>query len=97
MSAVCTAANARLPEDQNRGSGVPSLNIHTGSAANPAVAGGAAVPGNPPVPWVAWQEQDGNVNATGQHDQIFVSKGVKQATVTSPSTPTAVKPTDVPT
>jgi hypothetical protein len=97
VSAVCTAANARLPEDQNRGSGVPSLNIHTGSEANPAVAGGAAVPGNPPVPWVAWQEQDGNVNATGQHDQIFVSKGVKQATVTSPCTPTAVKPTDVPT
>jgi hypothetical protein len=86
-SAVCAAANTWVPEGQNRGSGVPSLNIHTSSEAeNPAVAGGAAVPGNPPVPWVAWQEQDGNVNGSGQHDQIFVSKGVKQATASSPCT-----------
>jgi hypothetical protein len=84
VSAVCTAANTWVPEGQNRGSGVPSLNIHTSQEAeNPAVAGGATVPGNAPVPWVAWQEQDGNVNGSGNHDQIFVSKGVKQATVNS--------------
>ena len=51
------------PEGQDRGSGVPSLNIHTDKEAeNPSVAGGAAVAGNDPVPWVAWEEQDGNVN-----------------------------------
>ena len=39
---------------------VPSLNIHTDQdAENPALAGGAAVAGNDPVPWVAWQEKDG--------------------------------------
>ena len=76
-----------MPEGQNRGSGVPSLNIHTSKEAeNPAVAGGATVPGNAPVPWVAWQEQDGNVAGSGNHDQIFVSKGVKQATGKSPCT-----------
>jgi hypothetical protein len=80
-------ASAWVPEGQDRGSGVPSLNIHTNKEAeNPAVAGGAAVPGNPPVPWVAWQEQDGNVNGSGNHDQIFVSKGVKQATTQAPCT-----------
>jgi hypothetical protein len=85
ISAVCAAANAWVPEGQDRGSGVPSLNIHTDKEAeNPAVAGGATVPGNAPVPWVAWQEQDGNVNGSGNHDQIFVSKGVKQGTVNSP-------------
>lgn len=73
------AANTWVPEGQNRGAGLPSLNIHTNKEAeNPSVAGGAAVPGNDPVPWVAWQEQDGNVNGSGNHDQIFVSKGVKQ-------------------
>ena len=76
-----------MPEGQDRGSGVPSLNIHTDKEAeNPSVAGGAAVPGNDPVPWVAWQEQDGNVNGSGNHDQIFVSKGVKQAAPNSPCT-----------
>jgi hypothetical protein len=70
------AANTWQPEGQDRGSGVPSLNIHTDKEAeNPSVAGGAAVAGNDPVPWVAWQEQDGS----GNQDQIFVSKGVKQA------------------
>ena len=84
-SAVCAAANAWVPEGQDRGSGVPSLNIHTSKEAeNPSVAGGATVPGNAPVPWVAWQEQDGNVNGTGNHDQIFVSKGVKQAAARAP-------------
>jgi hypothetical protein len=75
------AANTWVPEGQDRGSGVPSLNIHTNrDAENPAVAGGAAIAGNAPVPWVAWQELDGNVNGSGNHDQIFVSKGIKQAT-----------------
>jgi hypothetical protein len=73
------AANTWVPEGQDRGAGVPSLNIHTGAEAeNPAVAGGAAVAGKDPVPWVAWQEQDGNVNGSGSHDQIFVDKSVKQ-------------------
>jgi hypothetical protein len=80
-------ANTWVPEGQDRGSGVPSLNIHTDKEAeNPSVAGGAAVPGNDPVPWVAWQEQDGSVNGSGNHDQIFVSKGVKQATPNNPCT-----------
>ena len=79
-------ANAWVPEGQDRGSGVPSLNIHTDKEAeNPSVAGGATVPGNAPVPWVAWQEQDGNVSGSGNHDQIFVSKGVKQAALRAPA------------
>ncbi len=74
------AGHTWVPEGQDRGSGVPSLNIHTDKEAeNPSVAGGATVPGNAPVPWVAWQEQDGNVSSSGNHDQIFVSKAVKQA------------------
>ena len=69
-----------MPEGQDRGSGVPSLNIHTNrDAENPSVAGGATVSGNAPVPWVAWQEEDGNVAGSGNHDQIFVSKPVKNA------------------
>ena len=80
-------ANTWVPEGQDRGSGVPSLNIHTGSdAEDPSVAGGAAVAGAAPVPWVAWEEQDGNVNGSGNHDQIFVSKGVKQNAVNAPCT-----------
>ncbi|MGZ4278342.1 MAG: hypothetical protein ACXVVU_16955 [Solirubrobacteraceae bacterium] len=78
-------ANAWQPEGQNRGSGVPSLNIHTDKEAeNPSVAGGAAVANADPVPWVAWQEQDGKVAGSGNHDQIFVSKGVKQAAPNQP-------------
>jgi hypothetical protein len=73
------------PEGQDRGSGVPSLNIHTDrEAENPSVAGGAAAAGNDPVPWVAWQEQDGNVGGGGLRDQIFVSKGVKQLAAKQP-------------
>jgi hypothetical protein len=79
------AASAWVPEGQDRGSRVPSLNIHTGKdAENPVVAGGAAVANNDPVPWIAWQEEDGNVNGSGDHDQIFVSKGVKQAVPGAP-------------
>jgi hypothetical protein len=79
-SRFVAANNVWQPEGQDRGSGVPSLNINTDKEAeNPSVAGGAAVAGADPVPWVAWEEQDGNVNGSGNHDQIFVSKGVKQA------------------
>jgi hypothetical protein len=86
-SRFVAAANTWQPEGQDRGSGVPSLNIHTDKEAeNPSVAGGAAVPGADPVPWVAWEEQDGNVNGSGNHDQIFVSKGVKQAAPNQPCT-----------
>jgi len=89
------AANAWVPEGQDRGAGVPSLNIHTTSdAEDPAVAGGATVAGNAPVPWVAWEEQDGNVNGSGNHDQIFVSKGVKQAVPNAPCT--GFKPSSAP-
>ncbi len=63
-----------IPDGQDRSAGLklPSLNIHTGSdAEDPAIAGGATVAGNDPVPWVAWQEKD---PAT---DQIFVSRAAK--------------------
>jgi hypothetical protein len=86
-SRFVAAANTWQPEGQNRGAGVPSLNINTDKEAeNPSVAGGAAVAGADPVPWVAWEEQDGNVNGSGNHDQIFVSKGVKQAAPNAPCT-----------
>jgi len=79
-SAICPGANVWVPEGQNRGGGIPSLNINVDKEAeDPAMVGGAAVQGADPVPWVAWQEQDGNVNGAGNHPQIFVSKGVKQA------------------
>ena len=84
-SRFVAANNIWQPEGQDRGSGVPSLNINTDKEAeNPSVAGGAAVAGADPVPWVAWEEQDGNVNGSGNHDQIFVSKGVKQAAPNAP-------------
>ena len=88
-SRFVAAANQWQPEGQDRtaNSGVPSLNIHTDKEAeNPSVAGGAAVVGADPVPWVAWQEEDGNVAGSGNHDQIFVSKGVKQASIKQPCT-----------
>src|SRR3954447_16408636 len=86
-SRFVAAANKWQPEGQDRGSAVPSLNINTDKEAeNPSVAGGAAVAGADPVPWVAWEEEDGNVNGSGNHDQIFVSKGVKQAAPNQPCT-----------
>ena len=92
-SRFVAAENRWQPEGQDRGSGIPSLNIHTDKEAeNPSVAGGAAVAGADPVPWVAWEEQDGNVNGSGNHDQIFVSKGVKQAAPKSQCT--GFKPSD---
>jgi hypothetical protein len=91
VNAVCTAANTWVPEGQDRGSGVPSLNIHVDKEAeNPSVAGGATVAGKDPVPWVAWQEQDGQVAGHSNRDQIFVSKGVKQPS--SHQTCTGFKP-----
>jgi hypothetical protein len=84
-SRFVAANNIWQPEGQDRGSGVPSLNINTDKEAeNPSVAGGAAVAGADPVPWVAWEEQDGNVAGSANHDQIFVSKGVKQAAANAP-------------
>jgi len=86
-SRFIAAANTWQPEGQDRESGIPSLNINTDKEAeNPSVAGGAAVAGADPVPWVAWEEEDGNVNGSGNHDQIFVSKGVKQAAPKQPCT-----------
>jgi hypothetical protein len=70
-----------VPEGQDRvpGSRVPSLNINLDrTAENPAVVGGATVAGNAPVPWVAWEENDGAATDTASHRQIFVSKGIKQ-------------------
>ena len=59
-SRFVAANNVWQPEGQDRGSGVPSLNINTDKEAeNPSVAGGAAVAGADPVPWVAWEEEDG--------------------------------------
>ncbi len=92
-SRFAAATNTWQPEGQDRGAGVPSLNIHTDKEAeDPNVVGGAAVAGNDPVPWVSWQEQDGNVAGSGNHSQIFVSKGVKQAAPQSPCT--NFKPSD---
>ena len=92
-SRFVAAANQWQPEGQDRGAGIPSLNINTDKEAeNPSVAGGAAVAGADPVPWVAWEEEDGNVAGSGDHDQIFVSKGVKQAAAKQPCT--GFKPSD---
>jgi hypothetical protein len=75
--------NKWIPEGQDRAPAhkVPSLNINTNrEAENPSVAGGAAVVGNDPVPWVAWQEKDGAATNDASKDQIFVSRGIKGAT-----------------
>jgi hypothetical protein len=83
-SRFSAAANVWLPAGQDRapGHGLPSLNINTDrNAENPALAGGAAVAGNDPVPWVAWQELDGA--GAGKH-QIFLSRAVKQAASGTP-------------
>lgn len=70
--------NRWIAAGQDRGLGAPSININTGrEAENPAVAGGATTAGNPPAPWIAWQEKDGPGDGK---DQIFVSRAVKTAT-----------------
>jgi len=67
------ASNKWIFSGQDRGSGVPSLNINTNQdAENPVVAGGSTADPTKPGPWIAWQEQD--ANGTGTSDQIFVSK-----------------------
>src|SRR5919198_4412278 len=86
-------ANLWLPSGQDRsgGSHLPSLNIHTDrTAENPSVAGGAAVAGADPVPWVVWEENDGVATDTTRR-QIFVVKGVKQATAGA-ACPVTTKP-----
>src|SRR5882724_1600490 len=52
------AANVWLPSGQGKGPGhLPSLNMHTlRTAEHPSVAGGAAVAGKDPVPWITWEE-----------------------------------------
>src|SRR5436189_3484443 len=86
------AANLRLPSGQARGGRLPSLNIPVlRTAENPSVAGGAAVAGNDPVPWVTWEENDGVPDDGTTRRQIFVSKGVKQA-VAGTACPVGTKP-----
>ena len=88
------AANVWLPSGQGRGPlHLPSLNIHTlRTAENPSVAGGAAVAGNDPVPWVTWEENDGVPNDDTTLRQIFVAKALKQA-VPGTACPVGTKPT----
>ena len=87
------AANVWLHAGQGRGPlHLPSLNIHTvRTAEHPSVAGGAAVAGKDPVPWVTWEENDGVPNDGTTLRQIFVSKGVKQA-VAGTECPVGTKP-----
>jgi hypothetical protein len=83
------SGNAWVPEGQDRvpESKVPSLNINLDrTAENPAVVGGATVAGNAPVPWVAWEENDGGPSDASSTRQIFVSKGVKQLAASQPCT-----------
>jgi hypothetical protein len=74
------AANTWIPEGQDRAPAhrVPSLNIHTDrTAENPALVGGAAVAGDDPVTWVAWQEKDGGAGDDAAKNQIFASRAIK--------------------
>ncbi len=88
------AANAWLPSGQGRGPlHLPSLNIHTvRTAENPSVAGGAAVAGNDPVPWITWEENDGVPDDGVTLRQIFVAKALKQ-TVPGTACPVGTRPT----
>ncbi len=86
-------ANLWLPSGQDRSGGghLPSLNIHVlRTAENPSVAGGAAVAGADPVPWVTWEENDGVASDTTRR-QIFVAKALKQATAGA-ACPVGTKP-----
>jgi len=59
----------------DRGGGEASLNISTERAGtHPFIFSGSTEIGNPPVPWVAWEEVS-DVNPSSV--QIFVAKGVK--------------------
>ncbi|TMA92642.1 MAG: hypothetical protein E6J77_05480, partial [Deltaproteobacteria bacterium] len=88
------AANRWLPSGQGRGPNhLPSLNVHTlRTAENPSVAGGAAIAGNDPVPWITWEENDGGATDAAALRQIFVAKAVKQA-VPGTACPVGTKPT----
>src|SRR5262245_6081313 len=88
------AANLWLHAGQGRGPlHLPSLNINTQrTAENPSVAGGSAVAGNDPVPWVTWEENDGATNDATAIRQIFVAKALKQA-VPGTVCPVGTKPT----
>ena len=67
---------------------MPSLNIHTNrTAEEPSVAGGAAVAGNNPVPWVVWRERDGATTDGAAKFQIFVSRGIAGAASCAGVTP----------
>ena len=81
------AANVWLPSGQIR-SRRPSLNINVlRTAENPSVAGGSAVAGNDPVPWVTWEENDGVPDDDTTRRQIFVAKALKQALADTPCPP----------
>lgn len=87
-------ANVWLHAGQGRGPlHLPSLNIHTNrTAENPSVAGGSAVAGADPVPWVTWEENDGGANDATALRQIFVAKALKQV-VPGTECPVGTKPT----
>src|SRR4051794_39628230 len=95
-NAAAQGGGVWIPEGQDRTSGskVPSLNINPGhTAENPAVAGGATVAGNDPVPWVAWEENDGQAADDDTADrQIFVSKAIKLPTPNGPCATTPAGP-----
>ncbi len=64
---------------QDRGGGEASLNLNTNEpASHPFIFSGSGDPGQPPVPWVAWEEQAPH----SAFSQIFVSKSVKEKAVT---------------
>jgi hypothetical protein len=85
-----SASNRWLPSGADRAGGaqVPSLNIHTNrTAEQPSVAGGAAVAGNNPLPWVVWRERDGATTDGAARFQIFVSRGISGAATCAGVTP----------
>jgi hypothetical protein len=56
----------------------PSLNVNVDKAATESrVAGGTLTAGGDPVPWVTWKEE---AALAGLGEQIFVTKGLKDAT-----------------
>src|SRR5213594_3813151 len=83
------AGNVWLHAGQGRGPlHLPSLNIHpVRTAEHPSVAGGSAVAGNDPVPWVTWEENDGVPDDDTTRRQIFVAKALKQALADTPCPP----------
>src|SRR5439155_1076846 len=77
------AANVWLHAGQGRGPlHLPSLNIHpVRTAEHPSVAGGSAVAGNDPVPWVVWYEEDpSQIDGLRGNDMVFAAKIVADAT-----------------